>query len=129
MKKLNEIGKRPGMSVKEFALGEVGKKLLQKDIPGMIKEADLYVDPTIMNRLAVEEEESYHHTQHSFDAVADLKRDAGKSPRIGASTATNRRSMTVLPVAMTHFILQTCMILTLSGRLAMGSSPMVGTLP
>ena len=91
LKKLSEIGKRPGMSVKEFALGEVGKKLLEKDIPGMIKEADLYVDPTIMNRLAVEEEESYHHTQHSFDAVADLKRDAGKFTRIGAFSGPKRR--------------------------------------
>ena len=78
-KTLDQVGKRPGVTIKEFAIQRCRQLFQQKDYTGLEKEADMYADPKVMKRLAHERQGENLHSEHSWDAVANLKRQAGKS--------------------------------------------------
>ena len=48
------------------------------DFPGLVKEADLYADPDVAKRASLEHQKEVCPTLHSFDAIAVVKRKAGK---------------------------------------------------
>ena len=77
-KRLDEIAKTPGMSIHEYGLESAGRYFDAGDIVGMVKEIDLFVDPAVAQRVQKQRRRLEVPDMHSFDAIAILKRNAGK---------------------------------------------------
>ena len=76
-RKLKEVHKQPGQSVKEFCLQNVMAKFIEGDLVGCVQEAEMYTDTSVAERVLRSAQEAQHGTFHSFDAVAIIKRKAG----------------------------------------------------